>query len=132
MKYLIVICRVLLGLGFVVFGANILHPFLPQPPMAAGSLPAQFMTVMGPTHWMSVVGVFQFVGGLLVLSGRMAPLGLVLLAPVLVNILIFHLFLMGGEGIAPGAVFSVLEILLLFAYRNYFAPLLTTRATPQL
>jgi hypothetical protein len=80
---------------------------------------------------MKVVGVFQLVGGLLVLSGGIAPLGLAFLAPVLVNILVFHIFLMGGEGLAPGLVFSALEIFLLYAYRDYFVPLLTTRAKPK-
>jgi uncharacterized membrane protein YphA (DoxX/SURF4 family) len=122
--------RFIMGLGFVVFGANILHPFLPQPPMPEGSLPAQFMTVMGPAHWMSLVGLFQVVGGALVLIGGTAPLGLALLAPVLVNILAFHALLMGGGGIAPGLVFSALELFLLYSYRGYFAPLFTTNAEP--
>src|SRR5512140_2902646 len=130
MKIAVVIVRTLLGLGFAFFGLNVLHPFLPQPPMEAGSLPAQFFTVMVPTHWMTVVGLFQLVGGLLVLSGRAAPLGLALLAPVLVNILSFHILLDHGHGIAPGLVFSVLEGFLVSSYRGSSAPLLTMNAVP--
>ncbi|CAN5672073.1 hypothetical protein BH10BDE1_BH10BDE1_16510 [soil metagenome] len=130
MKYAVIIIRTLLGLGFTVFGANILFPFLPQPPPIDGSLTAQFMTVMMPTHYMMVVGVFQLVGGLLVLAGRTAPLGLALLAPVLVNIIAFHVFLQNGEGLIPGLVFSVFEIFLIYAYRNHFAPLFSTNAKP--
>lgn len=130
MKIATAVSRFLLGLGFVVFGANIVHPFLPQPPMPENSLPAQFMAVMGPTHWMTLVGLVQLFGGLLVLLGRTAPLGLTLLAPVLVNILAFHLLLMGGAGIAPGLVFTALELFLLYSYRGYFAPLMTFSAEP--
>lgn len=130
MKIAVIICRTLLGLGFTIFGANILHPFMPQPPLVEGSLVAQFLTVMGPTHWMALIGAFQLVGGLLVLSGRMAPLGLALLAPVLVNILAFHTLLENGEGIAPGIVFSILEIFMIYSYRSYFLPIFTTKATP--
>lgn len=130
MKILVIATRVLLGLGFIVFGLNILFPFLPQPPVPEGSLVAQFMAVMGPTHWMNVVGLIQFLGGGLVLIGGTAPLGLVLLGPVLVNILLFHLCVLGGAGIAPGLVFSSLEIFLLFAYRKHFLPLFTIRARP--
>lgn len=130
MKIAILICRVLLGLAFTVFGLNILHPFMPQPPPIEGSLIAQFMTVMGPTHWMTLVGVFQLVGGVLVIIGRTAPLGLALLAPVLVNILAFHIFLDNGNGIAPGLVFCALEIFLIYSYRSYFLPLFTTHASP--
>ena len=130
MKIATTISRFILGLGFVVFGANILHPFLPQPPMPQGSLPAQFMVVMGPTHWMTLVGLVQLFGGAFVLLGRTAPIGLTLLGPVLVNILAFHVLLMGGAGIAPGAVFSVLELFLIYSYGSYFAPIFTISAVP--
>ncbi len=130
MKIAVVVVRTLLGLGFTVFGLNILFPFLPQPPMEAGSLTAQFFAVMVPTHWMAVVGLFQLVGGLLVLSGRAAPLGLALLAPVLVNILSFHILLENGHGVAAGLVFSVLEGFLVYSYRGYFAPMFTMNAVP--
>jgi putative oxidoreductase len=130
MKYAVIICRTLLGLGFTVFGANILFPFLPQPPPVEGSLTAQYMTIMVPTHYMMLVGVFQLVGGLLVLAGRTAPLGLALLAPVLVNIIAFHIFLQNGEGLAPGLVFSILEIFMIYSYRNHFMPLFSTSAKP--
>jgi len=131
MKIATIIVRVLLGLGFIVFGLNILYPFLPMPPPPPeGSLPAHFFAAVGMTGWMKVVGICQLVGGLLVLSGRMAPLGLAILAPVLVNIFSFHIFLMGGEGLAPGFVFALFEIFLIYAYRNNFRGLFTTHATP--
>src|ERR1700731_853163 len=98
MKIATTVSRFILGLGFVVFGANIVHPFLPQPPMPENSLPAQFMTVMGPTYWMALVGLFQLFGGAFVLFGGTAPIGLTLLGPVLVNILAFHVLVMGGAG----------------------------------
>lgn len=130
MKIATLICRILLGLAFIVFGLNILFPFMPQPPPVEGSLIAQFLTVMGPTHWMTLVGVFQFLGGLFVISGRGTPLGLALLAPVLVNILAFHIFLDNGNGLAAGLVFSVLEVFLMYSYRSYFLPFFTFKAKP--
>jgi len=130
MKTAIVISRFILGLGFVVFGLNILHPFLPQPPIPDGSLPARFMGVMVPSHWMALAGLFQVFGGVFVLLGRTAPIGLTLLGPVLVNILAFHILLMGGAGIAPGLVLSVLELFLIYTYRSYFAPIFTINAVP--
>jgi putative oxidoreductase len=130
MKIVALICRVLLGLGFVVFGANILHPFMHMEAPPAGSPPALFMTVFGESGWMKIIGLFQLVGGVLLLIGGTAPLGLCLLAPVLVNVLCFHLLLTGGHGIAPGLVMTVLEVVLLYAYRANFAGIFTTKATP--
>jgi uncharacterized membrane protein YphA (DoxX/SURF4 family) len=130
MKISILISRVLLGAGFIIFGLNILHPFLNAPPPPAGSLTAQFVAVMVPSHWMALIGAVQLLGGLLVLAGRTAPMGLLLLGPILVNILAFHVFIQGGQGIAPGLVFSVLEIFLIYAYRSYFRPIFTANASP--
>src|SRR5258707_2030252 len=130
MKAGIVISRFILGLGFVVFGLNILHPFLPQPPIPDGSLPARFVGVMGPSHWMALVGLFQVFGGVFVLLGRTAPIGLTLLGPMLVNILAFHILLMGGAGIAPGLVFSVLELFRIYSYQSYFSSIVFSLAEP--
>lgn len=130
MKFAFVIARVLLGAGFIVFGLNILFPFLPQPPFPENSLPMQFMMVAGPTGWMKIVGLFQIIGGALVAFGGTAPLGLLILAPILVNIVIFHVLLMGGEGVAPGLVFSALEAFLLYGYRKHYASILLATAKP--
>jgi hypothetical protein len=130
MKIAAVVSRAFLGLGFVVFGLNILHPFLSMPPFPDGSQPGLFMAVMVPSGWMKLVGLAQLSGGLLVLLGGTAPLGLLVLAPVLVNILAFHVFLMGGAGIAPGIVFSILAAFLFYAYRGNFAAIFTIKAVP--
>ncbi len=130
MKITILVSRVLLGMGFIIFGLNILHPFMTTPPPPVGSLTSQFVAVMVPSHWMLLVGVLQLLGGLLVVIGRTTPLGLVLLGPILVNILAFHIFIQAGQGIAPGLVFSVLEIVLVYAYRGYFRAIFTTNALP--
>ena len=132
MKIVAIICRILLGLMFIVFGANILHPFMPAPPPPPGSPTAQFMAVMAPTGWMHVVGFFQLLGGLLVLIGGTAPLGLVILGPILVNILTFHILLAGGHGIGMGLFATLLEIILIYGYRANFAGIFTYKATPTL
>jgi hypothetical protein len=57
MKIAILIGRVLLGMGFIIFGLNILHPFMTSPPPPEGSLAAQFVGVMVPSHWIALVAV---------------------------------------------------------------------------
>ncbi len=131
MKIVALICRILLGLIFVVFGANILHAFLPPQPMPpADSLAGHFFAAFGSSGWIKVVGLFQLLGGILVLIGGTAPLGLCFLAPVLVNILCFHLLLTGGVGISIGLVATILWLVVLYAYRGNFAGIFTAKATP--
>lgn len=126
MKVAALICRILLGLVFVVFGFNKLYEFIPaqMPPGDAGTL----SILMVNHHWMALVGIFETTGGLLLLIGRFVPLGLAFLAPVCVNILAFSI-LFAPAGIVPGVVVSILEIFLIFAYRSYFAGLFTAKAS---
>jgi putative oxidoreductase len=88
------------------------------------------MGVMMPSGWMHHVGFFQVLGGLLVLIGGTTPLGLCILGPIIVNILIFHILIMGGHGIGPGLVAALLEIVLIYAYRANFAGIFTYQAKP--
>lgn len=131
MKILALICRILLGLMFVVFGLNGFLQFLgkatPPPP---GTNVGNFISAMSASGWMHVVSACQVIGGALVLIGGTAPLGLVILGPVIFNILCFHLLLTGGHGILLGAIAAALEIFLLYAFRASFAGVLTTKATP--
>ena len=80
------------------------------------------------THYMFplIMGT-QLLAGVLLVLNRFVPLALALLAPVLVNIIAFHLWL-APSGIIPGAVALLLEIYLTWAYRQAFLPMLAPRA----
>jgi len=129
MKIVSLICRILLGLIFVVFGANILHPFLPQPAMDPAATATRFSMIMMESGWFKFIGFFQVLGGLLVLYPGTVPLGICVLVPLTVNILLFHLTLAGGHGIGPGLFTAILEIVLIYAYRSSFAGIITHKAT---
>ena len=123
MKIATIIARVLLGLMFVVFGLNIFLHFLPMPKPPETPTPADhFAMAMMQSGYMYVVGALQVIGGLLLLIGRFVPLGLVLLGPVIVNIVLFHIFL-APANFAPGLVASVLALFLVWRYRANFAGL---------
>jgi len=126
MKIAVIIARVLLGLTFVFFGANGLHPFLPMGPMPTG-LAGQFIAVFAQSHWVAVVATVQVIAGLLLLVNRYVPLALALLGPVIVNILVFHL-LMNLAGIPPGVVVTILWLFLFYRYRGNFAGLFVAKA----
>ena len=128
MKIVVLVARILLGLIFVVFGLNGFLNFLPQPPMPPGDM-LTFLTVVSKTHYMVPVFTLQILGGALLLIGRFVPLGLTLLAPILFNILVFHI-VMAPAGLPPGAIATVLWFVVFFAYRQYFAGILTANAQP--
>jgi putative oxidoreductase len=119
MKIAILIARVLLGLLFFVFGLNGILHFLPMPAMPPSDA-TTFTTILMTHNYFTVVALLMVIAGLLLLVGRYVPLALVLLGPILVNILLYHLTLMHGSGIGMGVFATVLELFLIWAYRLSF------------
>ena len=58
-------------------------------------------------------------GGICLLSGRLAPLGLTLLGPVIFNIVLFHIFF-ERTGLPIAIVVGVMALFLLWIYRYKF------------
>ena len=118
MKYIIIIARVLLGLVFAVFGSNAFLHFIPMPEMQG--LPGAFIGALVSSGYIYAIALLQVVGGLLLLIGaRFVPLGLTVLGPVIVNIVLYHIFLdQSGLGIA--IFISILSLFLLWVYRDKF------------
>ena len=121
MRYVIMGARIIEGLIFLVFGLNgLLHFYNPPPP--TGDALAWFV-IMGGHHWINFIAVVQLVGGLLLLVNRFVPLALTILAPVIVNILLFHA-LLWPQGAWLALVVLVMEVFLMVVYWRSFAPLL--------
>jgi len=94
---------------------------MPSPPLPPG-VAGQFMGALMSTKYIVVVGLFEAVGGALLLFNRYVPLGLSLLAPVIVNILLTN-FLMAPQGIPSGIVVTALWVLVFLRVRPAFAGL---------
>lgn len=122
------VARVLLGLVFFVFGLNGFLHFMPNPPVPARA--GEFLGALAATGYMfPVIKGTEVVAGALLLGGRFVPLALVLLAPVIVNIVLFHLILApGAYGIL--ALIVGLEVFLAWSYRDSFAAVLRADARP--
>ena len=123
------VVRVLLGAMFLVFGANKLVPFLPMPELPAAALP--FVGGLASTgYFFPLLGSLEVVMGALLISGRFVPLALTVLAPVIVQIALFHTVLAPS----PGLVAFILgaELYLAWTYRAAFASVLQARmAAPE-
>ena len=110
MKYLPVIAGVLLGLLFVASGLVILLKLAPMPPLPEGSPAALFMGALGPTGYLTFVKVLEVLGGVLVAIPRTRNLGLLVLGPIIVNILAFHIFIMRGAGLFDPQVLIIVVL----------------------
>jgi uncharacterized membrane protein YphA (DoxX/SURF4 family) len=122
------IVRILLGLGFLVFGLNGFLNFMPVPE----DMPKDIITVstglmMG--GYMAVVAGTEIIVAVLLLLNRFVPLALALLAPIIVGILTFHIAL-DPATIGPGIVVLLMELYLAWAYRGAFRPMLRAKTLP--
>jgi uncharacterized membrane protein YphA (DoxX/SURF4 family) len=118
MKYAIVIARVLLGLVFAVFGSNAFLHFIPMPPMQGQA--GAFIGALVSSGYIYVIAGLQIIGGLCLLIGaRFIALGLTLLGPVIVNIMLYHIFL-DPTGLPMAIIISILALFLLWVYRYRF------------
>jgi len=86
-----------------------------------------FLKLLFESHYVYFISAVQVIGGLLLLSNRFVSLGLALLAPVIVNILLFH-GLLSHPGWQPGVVVALLWIFLFFRYRRNFAGVFAPKA----
>jgi uncharacterized membrane protein YphA (DoxX/SURF4 family) len=117
--------RLFLGLVFTVFGLNFFLHFLPMPapPPHAGAF---LGALAGSSYLFPLLKATEVAAGLLLLGGLFVPLALAVLAPILINIVGFHLFLEPSGLPIPLALVAA-EIYLAWTYRAAFAPMLHLR-----
>ena len=113
---------------FLVFGLNGFLNFIPAPK----DLPPDVITVstgLMKGGYMAVVSATELVVALLLLTNRFVPLALVLLAPIVVGIITFHIAIAPAT-IGPGLVVLVMELYLAWAYRDAFRTILRAKVSP--
>ena len=122
------VARVLLGLVFFVFGLNGFLQFMPQPPMPPQA--GAFLGALAATGYMfPLIKSVEVVGGALLLSNRFVPLALAVLAPNVVNIVLFHAVLAPG-GLPVAILVLVLEAFTAWSHRDAYASMLHARTGP--
>lgn len=119
MFWAVLVARVVLGLPFLVIGLNHFLHFMPMPEQTLPENAAKYAGALAASGYLNAVKVLEIVGGALVLSGRLVPLGLTILTPIAVNIILFEIFMLGAGG--PGVAFTTLCVALVWAYRAHFA-----------
>jgi hypothetical protein len=127
MKKAAMIVGVLLGLLFIMAGAVFLLNLAPTPPPPPeGSPVAGFFLAFGATGYLAFVKVFEVLGGILVAVPKTRRAGLLVLGPIIINILAFHAFVTGGEGLFDPMLMAIvaLTLFLVWAERAAFAAFL--------
>ena len=125
MKHAPTIAGILLGLLFIMSSVVVLFGLVQMPPPPEGTPAALFMGAFGPTGYMTFVKVLELIGGILVAIPRTRNFGLLILGPILVNILAFHIFIMKGASLFDPMLIGIclLAAYLLWVGRKQFSAL---------
>ena len=115
--------RIVLGIILVVFGSNNFLHFIPLPPPTGSA--ADFMNSLGATGYIfPVVGMLEVVIGAMLLMKKWIAFALILLAPISINILLFHLFL-DIPGVSIALVVAILNGIMIYKHWKQYIPLFT-------
>lgn len=117
------IVRILLGIILLVFGLNKFYPlpFLPTPKLPENA--SEFMNSLVATGYvLPVVGVLEIFIAIMLLTKNWVAFALIVLVPISLNILLFHVFL-DLPSIAGAVLVAVLNITLIYKHWPQYRPL---------
>ena len=125
MKIAMIIVRTLMGLLFIFASVTFLFGLITPPPME-GPIKVFNEGLAASGYFFTLLKITELTCGILLVVGRFVPLALVVLSPIIINILMVHLFL--DRAGLPVAIFLVLgSIFLAYYYRDKFEPLLRSK-----
>ena len=127
MKTVSMILRILMGLVFFVFGLNGFLHFMALPPLQ-GEAQTFIGALASSGYMLTLISGTQVVAGFLLIIGVFVPLALAILAPLVVNIFLFHLFL-ARDGMPLAIVVAAIEVYLVWVNLAAFEPMLRARSS---
>ena len=114
------IFRVVLGFLYLVFGLDYFLHFIPYQPLHTGAAAALKSGLMGTGYIYPMMKTIQVLGGISLMIDRYAPFSAVVLFPISLNVLLFHIILV-PSGWLMGVFLMVPNLFLGYAYRKYYA-----------
>lgn len=127
MKTATFICRIILGLIYLVFGLDYYFHFIPYQPNHTGAA-AEFKNgLMAAGYLYPMMKSIQIVGGISLLINRYAPFCAVVLFPISLNVFLFHTILV-PSGWVMGVLLLVPNLFLGYAWRKYYSGMFVKKA----
>ena len=121
MKKVTTIISILLGLILITFGLNKFFNFMPVMELSAPGL--EFMGAFVKIGYgMTVVAIVEIITGILIVTNKYRALALVILFPIMLNALLFHMFL-DPENSLPAVLAVVMNLFLMYSNKEKYAPL---------
>jgi putative oxidoreductase len=125
MKIAVVIARIILGLLFLVSGFAYFFNLMPQAELPENA--QTFITgLFAAGYVMPVVKALEVICGVALLTNRFVAAALVIIFPITLNVLLFHVFL-APEGLAIPALLMACNLFLAFSRKQNYQAVLSPR-----
>ena len=125
MKIAAIIIRTLMGLMFLFSSIVVIFKLVPQPELKGGA--KLFMEGMAATvYLLPLIKVTELLCGAAFLFCRYVALATVVIFPITVNILFYHIFL-APEGLTVAIPIFLGNLFLAYAHRKNYATLLVAK-----
>lgn len=121
MSKLISALQIILGAMLVVFGSNKFLEFIPAFEFTNPNA-GIFFGALADSYVLKTVGIIEMIVGFLLLLNKFIPFALVVLAPISINIILFHVTL-DPVKIAPGMFVFFANSFLIFKNQNHYKTL---------
>lgn len=122
LKYASIAARILLGIVFVVFGFG--YFFMKMPPLDTTTPMGQFAAgLLAAGYFFPFLKIVEGICGLMLFFKRWTPLALLVLAPIIIQILLFDIFLASSAELVIGVVVAALAIFLAWCNWEKYAAL---------
>jgi putative oxidoreductase len=126
LKIATTVARVILGLPFLIFGINYFFPFVPHPELHGEAI--DYMTGLTKAgYFWPLLRSLEILIGIALISGYFVPLALAVLAPINLQILIFHLAL-EPQNVPMAVILALLQAFLIYRYWAYYKSIFVTKA----
>jgi uncharacterized membrane protein YphA (DoxX/SURF4 family) len=125
MKIAIIVVRILMGLMFLFASIVVLFKLMPHPEMKGNA--KLFMDgIMATGYFMTLLKTTELVCGLAFVVGRFVPLATVVIFPITLNILLYHVFV-APEGLPVAIPLMLGNLFLAYACRRNYKALLAAK-----
>jgi putative oxidoreductase len=125
MKIAVIITRILMGLMFLFASVVVLFNLVEQPPLE-GNIKIFMEGISVAVYLLPLIKIIELLCSLAFISGRFVPLATVVIFPITVNILLYHIFL-APEGLIISILLFLANLFLAYAYRNHYTSLLAAK-----
>jgi putative oxidoreductase len=124
-KWSIIISRVLLGIIFLINGINMFAQFMPLPNPHQPDIAQRFLNILHEAgYFYPIMGIVKIATALALFYNRFLPLMLIVMFPITLNGVLFHLRM--DTQMAPVAIIVwFMQVYLIYRNKDKYLPMLS-------